>query len=130
MAKTKIVNEIPDELEMEGEEVEVKTTEAEKAASEEQTGDVEIPKEAAKKEAKPVQEELDFDIEIEDDTPKNERAWKTAQDVALLVIYDKIKLDVTEGATHYHATYVRPSWAKTKKRTTRIEKLIFYRWEK
>ena len=31
MAKTKIVNEIPDELEMEGEEVEVKTTEAEKA---------------------------------------------------------------------------------------------------
>ena len=45
-------------------------------------------------------------------------------------IYDKIKLDVTEGATHYHATYVRPSWAKTKKRTTRIEKHIFYRWEK
>ena len=73
MAKTKIVNEIPDELEMEGEEVEVKTTEAEKAASEEQTGNVEIPKEAVKKEAKPVQEELDFDIEIEDDTPKADR---------------------------------------------------------
>ena len=65
-----------------------------------------------------------------DDTPKNKKAWKTAQDVAFLVIYDKIKLDVTEGATHYHATYVRPSWAKTKKRTTRIEKHIFYRWEK
>ena len=48
-----------------------------------------------------------------DDTPKNEKAWKTAQDVAFLVIYDKIKLDVTEGATHYHATYVKPSWAKT-----------------
>jgi len=73
MAKTKIVNEIPDELEMEGEEIEVKTTEAEKAASEEQTGDVEIPKEAAKKEAEPVQEELEFDIEIEDDTPKADR---------------------------------------------------------
>ena len=65
-----------------------------------------------------------------DDTPKNEKAWKTAQDVAFLVLYDKIKLDVTEGATHYHATYVRPSWARTKKRTTRIEKHIFYRWEK
>ena len=65
-----------------------------------------------------------------DDTPKNEKAWKTAQDVAFLVLYDKIKLDVTEGATHYHATYVRPAWAKTKKRTTRIEKHIFYRWEK
>ena len=65
-----------------------------------------------------------------DDTPKNEKAWKKAQDVAFLVIYDKIKLDVTEGATHYHATYVKPSWAKTKKRTTRIEKHIFYRGEK
>ena len=65
-----------------------------------------------------------------DDTPKNEKAWRKAQDVAFLVLYDKIKLDVTEGATHYHATYVRPSWAKTKKRTTRIEKHIFYRWEK
>ena len=64
------------------------------------------------------------------DTPKNEKAWKRAQDVAFLVLYDKIKLDVTEGATHYHATYVRPAWAKTKKRTTRIEKHIFYRWEK
>mgnify|MGYP006054263557 FL=1 len=65
-----------------------------------------------------------------DDTPKNEKAWRKAQDVAFLVLYDKIKLDVTEGATHYHATFVKPSWAKTKTRTTRIEKHIFYRWEK
>ena len=64
------------------------------------------------------------------DTPKNEKAWRKAQDVAFLVYYNKIQLDVTEGATHYHATYVRPAWAKTKKRTTRIEKHIFYRWEK
>ena len=64
------------------------------------------------------------------DTPKNEKAWRKAQDVAFLVLYNKIQLDVTEGATHYHATYVRPAWAKTKKRTTRIEKHIFYRWEK
>ena len=61
MAKTKIVNEIPDELEMEGEEVEVKVDEA---VSEEKTEEV-------KKEAEPVQEELD--IEIEDDTPKADR---------------------------------------------------------
>ena len=65
-----------------------------------------------------------------DDTPKNEKAWRKAQDVAFLVLYNKIQLDVTEGATHYHATYVRPAWARTKKRTTRIEKHIFYRWEK
>ena len=64
------------------------------------------------------------------DVPKNEKAWKKAQDVAFLVLYDKIQLDVTEGATHYHATYVKPAWAKTKKRTTQIEKHIFYRWER
>ena len=64
------------------------------------------------------------------DVPKNEKAWKKAQDYAYLVLYNRINLDVTEGATHYHATYVRPAWAKTKTRTTRIEKHIFYRWEK
>ena len=64
------------------------------------------------------------------DVPKNEKAWKKAQDYAYLVLYNRINLDVTEGATHYHATYVRPAWAKTKTRTTRIEKHIFYRWDK
>tara|TARA_R100001015_G_C4631022_1_gene193187 strand:+ start:1915 stop:2964 length:1050 start_codon:yes stop_codon:yes gene_type:complete len=65
----KIINEIPNELEMEGEEVEVKASKAEKVASEERTGEVEV----AKKEAEPVQGELDFEIEIEDDTPKADR---------------------------------------------------------
>ena len=64
------------------------------------------------------------------DVPKNEKAWKKAQDYAYLVLYNRINIDVTEGATHYHATYVKPAWAKTKTRTTRIEKHIFYRWEK
>jgi spore germination cell wall hydrolase CwlJ-like protein len=36
---------------------------------------------------------------------------------------------VKQAATHYHATYVRPAWAKTKKKTTRIDRHIFYRWE-
>jgi hypothetical protein len=53
-----IINEIPEELEMEGEEVEVKEVEA---------------KAEVKKEAAPVQKELDFDIEVEDDTPKADR---------------------------------------------------------
>jgi spore germination cell wall hydrolase CwlJ-like protein len=38
--------------------------------------------------------------------------------------------DITDGATHYHADYVRPSWAKTKTKTIEIEDHIFYRWEK
>ena len=38
-------------------------------------------------------------------------------------------LDITEGATHYHADYVKPAWAKTKQKTIEIEDHIFYRWE-
>ena len=64
------------------------------------------------------------------DIPKNKKAWKKAQDYAYLVLNNRIQIDVTEGATHYHANYVKPAWAKTKTRTTRIESHIFYRWEK
>ena len=64
------------------------------------------------------------------DIPKNKKAWKKAQDYAYLVLNNRIQIDVTEGATHYHATYVKPAWAKTKTRTPRIESHIFYRWEK
>ena len=56
-------------------------------------------------------------------------AWWRAKEYAYIVMSGKIMVDVTQGATHYHATYVRPSWAKTKTRTTRIDKHIFYRWE-
>ena len=38
-------------------------------------------------------------------------------------------LDITDGATHYHADYVLPSWARTKKKTTEIGDHIFYRWQ-
>ena len=56
--------------------------------------------------------------------------WWNAQEYASIVLSGTIALDVTEGATHYHATYVRPAWAKTKTRTTRIDRHIFYRLEK
>ena len=38
-------------------------------------------------------------------------------------------VDITEGATHYHADYVTPDWASTKTKTTEIQDHIFYRWE-
>jgi len=65
------------------------------------------------------------------DEPKyHSEEWWNAQEYASIVLSGTIVLDVTEGATHYHATYVRPAWAKTKTRTTRIDRHIFYRWEK
>ena len=65
-----------------------------------------------------------------DEPRRDSKEWRRAQEYARIVLSGRIALDVTEGATHYHATFVRPSWAKTKTRTTRIESHIFYRWEK
>ena len=65
-----------------------------------------------------------------DELKYDSEEWWNAQEYASIVLSGTIALDVTEGATHYHATYVRPAWAKTKTRTTRIDRHIFYRWEK
>lgn len=46
------------------------------------------------------------------------------------IIYANLMIDITDGATHYHADYVKPDWAETKTRTTKIDDHIFYRWEK
>ena len=58
------------------------------------------------------------------------KQWGNAIRYASIVMSESINIDVTDGATHYHATYVRPAWRKTKTRTTRIDRHIFYRWEK
>ena len=63
------------------------------------------------------------------DKPYNKESWELALSVAKSV-YEGKTTDLTEGATHYHATSVNPFWAKTLKRVTRIGKHIFYRWEK
>jgi spore germination cell wall hydrolase CwlJ-like protein len=42
---------------------------------------------------------------------------------------DTLNLDITDGATHYHADYVTPSWASSKTKTIEIEDHIFYRWD-
>ena len=63
------------------------------------------------------------------DKPKNTKVYN---EISELVNYisDYDVIDITDGATHYHADYVRPSWAKTKTKTIEIEDHIFYRWEK
>jgi N-acetylmuramoyl-L-alanine amidase len=65
-----------------------------------------------------------------DEPDFDSKEWWDAKEYASIVLSGTIMLDVTEGATHYHATYVRPAWAKTKTKTTRIDRHIFYRWEK
>ena len=62
------------------------------------------------------------------DKPRESKAWEDAKHVANGV-YNEHLADFVEGATHYHADYVNPSWAETKTHVMRIDDHIFYRWE-
>ncbi len=59
------------------------------------------------------------------DDPKNEKAWGKALLVAVTV-YDGKTVDMLDGATHYHATYVNPKWNKDMLLIGRIGLHIFY----
>lgn len=64
------------------------------------------------------------------DKPREEMAYEEAQliaEEALAMWYTGI--DITDGATHYHAKSVRPYWASQKKYITTLDDHHFYRWE-
>ena len=62
------------------------------------------------------------------DKPRDTKAYEQARMIAHGVYYGNLD-DFVEGATHYHAHYVYPEWAKSKTRTVRIDDHIFYRWD-
>ena len=62
------------------------------------------------------------------DKAREKKAWNDALTVARGVYYGYLTAHL-QGATHYHANYVRPSWAETKTYITRIDDHIFYRWD-
>jgi spore germination cell wall hydrolase CwlJ-like protein len=64
--------------------------------------------------------ELDERPSREDETFR--QAWAVAEDV-----YYGRHVPMLKGATHYHATYVRPSWARGNKPVARIGSHIFYK---
>ena len=65
------------------------------------------------------------------DEPKDKKTYKRILTIAKSIVYNDINfIDITDGATFYHADYVKPAWAKVKTRTTRIGNHIFYRWKK
>jgi N-acetylmuramoyl-L-alanine amidase len=60
----------------------------------------------------------------------NNTLYSLIYDLSYNIVYGNIDfIDITDGATHYHADYVMPDWAKTKTKTVEIEDHIFYRWE-
>ena len=56
----------------------------------------------------------------------NEKSFLKAMKVALYVYSGKSK-DPTNGATHYHATYVKPYWASHMKHQVTIGRHMFYK---
>lgn len=55
-------------------------------------------------------------------------AWSRAKSVAKEVVEGQVYLPEVANATHYHATYVSPRWAKNMKRLTKIGLHVFYRF--
>ena len=54
--------------------------------------------------------------------------YEIAHAIAFKVYYHTTLPDFSQGATHYHADYVRPSWADTKTLVTVIGNHLFYIW--
>ena len=54
------------------------------------------------------------------------KAWAIAKEIALDMVHSDERL-LTLGATHYHATSVRPSWSRKLTRTAKYGSHIFYR---
>ncbi len=64
--------------------------------------------------------------------PKNpsiaeREAWHDAQLYAVEIAVWEIQRGVTDGATYFHASYVRPRWRLSFEKTTRIGTHLFYR---
>ena len=58
--------------------------------------------------------------------PNDEHAWWLANRIASYTINHRPS-DITWGATHYHATYVKPVWSTKLDRTKVMGRHVFYR---
>ena len=73
--------------------------------------------------------QFSFYCDGKSDVAANQEVFEDAVTIARAVI-DGSMPDLSEGATHYHATYVLPSWAASKTKTVTINNHVFYRWER
>ena len=62
-----------------------------------------------------------------DDFPHEQESWIKAQYVAHSIITNGDFRGITEGATHYHTTYVQPYWNKHFDAIGRIGSHVFFR---
>ncbi|MBV2358272.1 cell wall hydrolase [Thalassococcus sp. CAU 1522] len=55
------------------------------------------------------------------------RAWDRVGKIASAMLSGRAPRDLTQGATHYHTTAVRPNWSQVYTRTASIGDHLFYR---
>jgi hypothetical protein len=60
----------------------------------------------------------------------DQKSWKQAQQIASDVVSGKEYLAEVGYATHYHATYVKPTWAPRMKKVTKIGLHVFYQFKR
>ncbi len=58
---------------------------------------------------------------------RSQQNYRVAEEVAMAVTAGKIFIPEVGSATHYHATYVSPRWARTMEKMKKIGLHIFYR---
>ncbi|WP_271946407.1 cell wall hydrolase [Ruegeria faecimaris] len=75
---------------------------------------------------KKYQCQFTYTCDGQEEVIREKKAYERVAKVARTAI-DGAAKKLTEGATHYHTTAVRPSWAKVYKETARIGVHIFYR---
>ena len=62
-----------------------------------------------------------------DEPPTRGSMWKESQEVAKYILTTPDLIDITDGATHYHADYISsPKWANPRRKTVEIDTHIFY----
>ena len=63
------------------------------------------------------------------DDPRESRLWTESQSLAKhFFLYRDKYIDITDGATHYHANYIDdPRWARADRRTASIDQHHFFR---
>ena len=64
--------------------------------------------------------------ELDDNATPHGDAWARAVNVAELTFSGR-RDNVLDGAVHYHADYIRPSWSRGKKPVARIGQHLFYK---
>lgn len=71
--------------------------------------------------------QFSFACDRKRDRVSNPRLWNLAQQIASETTAGRIWLSQVGSSTHYHATYVRPKWARSMKKVGKIGLHIFYR---